>query len=144
MIPNDEIIFEYAMQFLGAPYKWGGDDPNGWDCSGLVIELLQAAGVLRHPFDANAQGLYRDLLLNKSKVVQNPQYGAVVFFGKSLNGISHVGFCLSSDLMIEAGGGDSTVVDAESAAKKNAFVKVRPISHRIDKVAYVLPTYPWS
>jgi len=33
-----------ASQFLGIPYKWGGKDLKGWDCSGFVSYVLEDMG----------------------------------------------------------------------------------------------------
>jgi hypothetical protein len=50
---------EYVWTFLGLPYRWGGDDPiQGFDCSGLIVEVLQAVGLLPHGSDLTANGLY--------------------------------------------------------------------------------------
>jgi cell wall-associated NlpC family hydrolase len=35
----------YALQQLGKPYIYGGDGPQGYDCSGLVMEAYLAAGI---------------------------------------------------------------------------------------------------
>ena len=35
----------YAWAQLGKPYEWGGTGPYAFDCSGLVMEAYQAAGV---------------------------------------------------------------------------------------------------
>lgn len=31
-----QAVAEYAMQFSGYPYVYGGNQPSGWDCSGFV------------------------------------------------------------------------------------------------------------
>lgn len=35
----------FAMSQLGDPYVYGGTGPDGWDCSGLVMQSYAAAGV---------------------------------------------------------------------------------------------------
>jgi len=34
-----------SLQFLGRPYVWGGEDPSGFDCSGLVQYVYGRLGV---------------------------------------------------------------------------------------------------
>jgi cell wall-associated NlpC family hydrolase len=39
-------VADYALNFQGTPYKWGGNSLNGGiDCSGFVKELFKEAGV---------------------------------------------------------------------------------------------------
>jgi cell wall-associated NlpC family hydrolase len=137
-----DILLSYAMRFVGVPYKWGGDDPLlGIDCSGLVIELLQSQGILSRSYDSTAQGLYQHLSVCKT---DKPCFGALVFFGRDIGKITHVGFSLDEKLMLEAGGGDSTTTTIGIAAAKNAFVKIRPILARHDLMAIVKPKYYWE
>lgn len=139
---SKDILLSYAMRFVGVPYKWGGDDPlQGVDCSGLVIELLQSQGLLSKAFDTTSQGLYQHFSVCKT---DTPSFGALLFFGKGIGKISHVGFALDHKLMLEAGGGDSTTTTIGIAAAKNAFVKIRPILSRHDHVATVKPKYYWE
>lgn len=42
---NGQAIAEYAMQFNGYPYVYGGDQPTGWDCSGFVRYVYARFGV---------------------------------------------------------------------------------------------------
>ncbi|WP_051966873.1 C40 family peptidase [Kitasatospora mediocidica] len=40
-----EAAVDYALAQLGKPYVWGGDGPDGYDCSGLVQQAYQRAGI---------------------------------------------------------------------------------------------------
>lgn len=136
------VLYDYAMKLVGLPYRWGGDDPiNGFDCSGLVQELLQSCGVYPAKRDTNAAGLWQFFDV---PVTTAPNFGTLAFFGAAINAIHHVGFCLNETQMLEAGGGGSTTLTAKDAADKNAYVRVRPIRFRKDLVGLKHPTYPWK
>jgi murein DD-endopeptidase len=48
--PSDAFILERvaltARRMVGIPYHYGGNDPRGFDCSGLVFYAYREAGVL--------------------------------------------------------------------------------------------------
>ncbi len=134
-----DTLRSYAMSFVGTPYRWGGDDPTGFDCSGLCIELLQSVGMFPHKKDTTAQGLWRKFQAEGL----GPQlgFGALVFFGKSESKITHVGFMLDGWRMLEAGGGGSKTMTLVDAVKQNAFIRVRPLAIRRDLVAVAMPKY---
>lgn len=37
-------VVSVALQHVGAPYRWGGADPRGFDCSGFVMYVYGKAG----------------------------------------------------------------------------------------------------
>ena len=137
--PDAEILYDLAMEMVGLPYRWGGDDMlDGFDCSGLVLELYQSVGILPRGVDMNAAGLWQ--FPGFERLPQNEvSFGTLVFFG-DVKAPTHVGFCLNDRLMLEAGSGDSKTVDRATAAKQNAYVRVRPISNRKDLVGFKRPS----
>lgn len=139
-----EILRAYALSFLGLPYSWGGDDPiNGFDCSGLVLELLKSQG-LWGKGDASSQSMFNYFVQEgPSALVAFPAFGTILFYGRDAKNITHTAFSLNQTLMLEAGSGDSTVTSKETAAKKNAFIRVRPINARGDLVGMFVPKYSW-
>lgn len=133
------ILIQYAMQFVAEPYRWGGDDPvNGFDCSGLIQELLASVG-LDPPGDQTAQSLFDYFDLNGER---NPKPGAgvICFYGESVAKITHVALMLDAYRIIEAGGGGSKTTSLQAAADQNAFVRIRHLSNR-KPVAMRKPRY---
>lgn len=133
------LLIQYALQFVGIQYKWGGAHPaDGLDCSGLVQIILRSAGI-DPTGDQTAQALYDAFEKNGSYGVCAA--GSLAFFGKDVTHITHVGFCLDPYRMIEAAGGGSKTVDLKSAIDSEAFVKVSLIKSRQDLVAIIKPHY---
>lgn len=81
-----------AMQFLGVPYRWGGADPSGFDCSGLIMYAYAKIGVsLPH----NAAMQYG---LGTSVSKDQLQPGDLVFF----HGLGHNGMYIGGGQFIHA------------------------------------------
>lgn len=135
---TQDILRSYAMSWLLRPYRWGGDDFLGVDCSGLCLELLRAAGMWDQT-DTTAQGLYQHFSRHYANVALG--FGALHFYGQSTHAIIHVAFGLDTHLVIEAGSGNSKTVNVQKAAEQNAWVRIRPIDHRPDRVASFTPEY---
>ncbi len=134
-----DLLVSYAMQFAGLPYRWGGDDPmDGFDCSGLVQELLASVGA-DFPGDQTAQALHDRGVAAGWKPCDAATAGSVVFFGASVGKITHVGFGIGQHLMLEAGGGGSATTSRDAATRQNAYIRVRPIANRKDCVAILDP-----
>lgn len=137
------LLLNYAFMLVGRRYKWGGDDPlAGFDCSGLVVELLTSVGLMPHGQDMNCQQIYQHFVRQGAKTVSGP--GALAFYGKSISSITHIGFCVDYLYMIEAGGGDSSTHNEGRAIEQNAFVRMRPVRYRKDLLTLLRPTYPWE
>lgn len=130
-----ELALDYAWRYLGTFYSWGGDDPSGFDCSGFVVEILKAIGLLPRGGDWTAAGLFG---LFQNKAVSEPQAGCLVFW-HSNDKIIHVEMCVDSERSLGASGGGRGTVTREDAIKHNAFIKMRPYKTRKNVYGFVDP-----
>lgn len=133
---------EIAMSLLWRPYLWGGDNPieydgddedivTGFDCSGLIIEILKSVGKLPRRGDWRARDLQQMF-----PRVQVPMLGCLVFYGDPA---THVEFCLDEAHAIGASGGGSATTDLRAAVEADAYVMIRPARSRAGLWGYVDP-----
>ena len=122
MTPRD-IADRVAWTYVGTPYIWGGDDFAGFDCSGLIVELLKSAGVLPRVGDWTAQGLYERFV---DLEMPMPHAGCLAFWRRS-GRMTHVEYCITNAQTIGASGGGSGTTNRIAAIRDNAYVKVRPV-----------------
>jgi len=127
---------EYLQHFIGLPYRWGGDDPlAGFDCSGLVIEVLQAVGAIPHGLDFTAATLYEGF---QDKAVIRGYAGCLVFW-LSGEDIVLVEMMIDDLHTVGASGGGSGTLTVADAVRQNAFVKMRPVGYRGENFLIVDP-----
>ena len=91
-----QSVLNYAAQFLGVPYVYGGSTPSGFDCSGFTSYVFKNTvgsipRVAQAQYDATTRVSRDDLLP-----------GDLVFFGSSTSSISHVGIYVGSNQFIRA------------------------------------------
>ena len=91
-------IHEAAMQFLGAPYQWGGRTMLGIDCSGLTQIAARLTGIrlLRDASDQAEQG--------ESVEWGNRCVNDLAFFKNKEGKITHVGILTSREKIVHASG----------------------------------------
>lgn len=129
-----QLMIEYSKTFIGKPYRWGGEGVLGFDCSGFIQEVLGCVG-LDPSGDQTAQGLYNHFIKNAKGSGIAP--GALLFWGKSEQKITHVSLAIDYFYHIEAGGGNSRTVNLEVAEKQGAMVRIRPLKSRKDLIAAI-------
>ena len=90
-------LVEYAKQFLGNPYVWGGTSlTKGADCSGFVLSVFKKYGItLSHSSRAQA---------NEGTKIKTSELlpGDLVFYGNSSGSINHVAIYIGGGQVIHA------------------------------------------
>ena len=113
-----------ALALQGKPYRNGGADPRGFDCSGLV----------RYVFAEHGRALPREVReqfrLGKGVGRERLEPGDLVFFTTVAPGASHVGIAIGRDQFVHAPSGKG-VVRVESLTSRywtSRFVGARRVS----------------
>jgi len=92
----DEVVAK-ALRYLGVPYRWGGNGPHSFDCSGFVSYVLRPFGVTlpRRSRDMASSGVH----VARSDV----QPGDLLFFATAGGRtISHVGMYIGGGQLIHS------------------------------------------
>jgi len=85
-----------ALSLRGAPYRFGGTDPNGFDCSGLVKYVFGQHGL---PMPREAREQFK---VGKNVPRDRLEPGDLVFFSTVAPGASHVGIAIGGDQFVHA------------------------------------------
>ncbi len=91
---SGQAIVDYAYSFLGIDYVWGGNDPSGFDCSGLTQYVYAHFGIdiTRTTYTQIGQGSY----VSRDQLVP----GDLVFFG--YGSPDHVGIYVGGNQYLHA------------------------------------------
>jgi cell wall-associated NlpC family hydrolase len=84
------------LSFQGVPYRDGGSDPAGFDCSGLVAYVFEQHGLIL-PRTA-AEQFSMGARVGRGSV----EPGDLVFFSTIAPGPSHVGIAISGESFVHA------------------------------------------
>jgi cell wall-associated NlpC family hydrolase len=90
--PLGQRAVRLAARELGAPYRYGGSSPSGFDCSGLVTYVYGQLGV-QLPHNAAAQYAF-----GRAVGLSRLEPGDLVFF----HGLGHVGLYIGRGRIIHA------------------------------------------
>ena len=114
--PEADALVEFALQYVGYNYIWGGKDPStGFDCSGFVWYVYTHNGYEDIGRTATDQWYYE----NSQEVSQDSLLpGDLLFFSEtdSLDNITHVGIYIGGGEFVHAANSrDGVIVTAVDA-----------------------------
>lgn len=90
-------VVNYALQFVGNPYVWGGTSlTNGADCSGFVLSVMRQFGVSL-PRTSNAQS-QTGTTVSSSDI----QPGDLVFYANGSGTVNHVAMYIGNGQVVHA------------------------------------------
>ena len=94
--PAATIVLSTALSLRGTPYRNGGSDPSGFDCSGFVQWVFAQHGT-KLPREVRDQ-------VRAGEDVDRDELrpGDLVFFETVTRGASHVGIALGGDEFVHA------------------------------------------
>ncbi|HLU78255.1 MAG TPA: C40 family peptidase [Burkholderiaceae bacterium] len=86
-----------ALGLMGSPYRYGGQDPRGFDCSGLVNYVFRMAAGAALPRSADEQAAASRYISRREL-----REGDLVFFNTLGRPNSHVGIYIGDGRFVNA------------------------------------------
>lgn len=125
--PQSHALLSEAKSWIGTPYKYGGEDKRGVDCSGLVLKVYKSALDIKLPRNSAQQADYCSPL-QKNQLLP----GDLIFFATSgsRRKVSHVGIYVGDGKMIHSSASSGVVV---SDISSDYFVKTYAGAGSVDK-----------
>ena len=99
---EQQLIIQTAINQIGVPYHYGGNNPNGFDCSGLVQYSFAKAGITVPRTTSRQLNFFTQIARSRL------QAGDLVFFKTSKRQL-HVGIMLNSKDFVHAPSSGKTV-----------------------------------
>lgn len=139
---SDEVITT-AKQYIGVPYRWGGETTKGFDCSGFLNFVF-----IKHGIDLprTVAEIYKvGTVVSKS----NLKKGDIIFFQTYKKGASHAGIYLGDGNFIHAGSSTGvTISNMNSSYWKPKYVGAKRLLQDKPKLAdgefYDVPKNYWA
>ncbi|MFF3025245.1 NlpC/P60 family protein [Gottfriedia sp. NPDC057948] len=109
-------LVDYALQFQGVPYVFGGTSPSGFDCSGFIWYVYSHNGY------GISRGNVKTYWSNATKI-SSPQPGDLVFLQNTyIDGPSHMGIYIGGNKMVHAGSKGISVISLSNSWVRSHFL----------------------
>jgi cell wall-associated NlpC family hydrolase len=115
---NRKRIVLTANRYVGAPYRWGGATPRGFDCSGFVMYVYRKNGI------RVGRSVRSQFRRGRRITVRQLKPGDLVFFQTARSRFSHVGIYSGGLHFIHA---PSSGKNVSYASMRNSYWRKRYI-----------------
>lgn len=107
LMGEQRLLVDEALTWLGTPYRYGGNDREGVDCSGLTTQVYLKALGMKLPRTSRDQQRY---CVAVERASLTP--GDLVFFaiGSDTTRVSHVGMYVGEGKMIHSSGSKGVII----------------------------------
>jgi cell wall-associated NlpC family hydrolase len=75
LAPKRDSLVQFASKFLGTPYRWGGTQPGGFDCSGFALYIYKKFGYQLPRISGSQVALGREIDPKEAKPGDLAYYG---------------------------------------------------------------------
>ncbi len=119
-LDRDRVLLD-IVDLLGTPYRYGGTDRDGIDCSGFTARVYRGASLPELPRSTREQ-------FSKGRPVKRDalQFGDLVFFNTTGESPSHVGVFIEDDVFAHA----SVTFGVTLSSLKSTYYRQRYIGAR--------------
>ncbi len=106
-LQDNHRLYVEAANWIGVPYRAGGDSKRGTDCSGLAHQLYKK--VYRTRISRNTEDLKKE---SRKVAKRNLREGDLVFFtsNRSRRKVAHVGIYLKNGKFVHASTSNGVIV----------------------------------
>lgn len=116
--PMSLKLHDFIFDWIGRPYRFGGESKRGIDCSAFARELY--ARVMGQYLPRNSRQQFKYVqTINKEEL----QTGDLVFFKIKTRDISHVGVYLSDNKFIQSSKSGVNIASLENSYWKRYYYK---------------------
>lgn len=106
---KDNKLYSFISEWYGTPYKYGGCEKSGVDCSCFTINLFEKVYGIKMPRTAGE--IYKEC----EKVnIEKAKEGDLIFFKINSNSITHVGVYLRDNKFVHASTSRGVLVNSLS------------------------------